>query len=102
MFVLSPHGNGLDCHRTWEALALGHIVVTPSSSLDTLYEGLPVVTIGSYDEITAENLDEWRRRFAGASSEHPKLNSRYWVEAMRGEAMKKAALLPGVQNLQVR
>lgn len=107
LFVLSPHGNGLDCHRTWEALALGHIVVTPSSSLDSLYEGLPVITIGSYDAITAENLDQWRRRFTGAGGEHAKLTSRYWVEAMRAEAMKKAtmkkaALLPGVQNLHVR
>lgn len=101
LFVLSPHGNGLDCHRTWEALALGNIVVTPSSSLDSLYEGLPVITIDSYDAITAENLDEWRARFTCASGEHPKLTSRYWVEAMRAEAMKKAALLPGVQNLQV-
>src|SRR5258708_18314805 len=27
-FVMSPHGLGLDCHRTWQALALGHIVLT--------------------------------------------------------------------------
>ena len=53
-FVLSPHGMGLDCHRTWEALALGHIVIVPSSSLDLLFEDLPVVKIKRWDDITSE------------------------------------------------
>ncbi len=33
-FVLSPHGNGLDCHRTWEALLLGCIPVVKTSAID--------------------------------------------------------------------
>ena len=44
-FSISPHGNGLDCHRTWEDLALGCIVIVKSSPLNSLYEGLPVVII---------------------------------------------------------
>lgn len=36
-FVASPHGNGLDCYRTWEVLALGAIPIVKSSSLDQLY-----------------------------------------------------------------
>ena len=26
-FVLSPRGNGVDCHRTWDVLAVGAIPV---------------------------------------------------------------------------
>jgi hypothetical protein len=86
LFVVSPHGNGLDCHRTWEALALGHIVVTPSSSLDSMYEGLPVITIDNYDAITEENLMEWKSRFADWSGNGAKLTSSYWVDVMRRAA----------------
>lgn len=59
-FVLSLRGNGLDCHRTWEALYLGSIVITRASSLDPLFDGLPVVRVKSWDEICDPgNLARW-------------------------------------------
>ena len=80
--VLSPHGGGLDCHRTWEALALGHLVVVPSSSLDPLFEGLPVVAVESWREVTPEALARWLSApRAAAGSE--RLTSRYWLARMR-------------------
>jgi len=85
-FVLSPHGTGLDCHRTWEALALGHIVLTPSSSLNQLYEGLPVIPLTSWDEITPENLRRWLAAAAQGERFHPQLTSNYWIEKMRATA----------------
>lgn len=64
-FVLSLAGNGLDCHRTWEALYLGSIVVTKSSSLDPLYAGLPVAIVENVtDLLDSGNLDRWRRELA--------------------------------------
>jgi hypothetical protein len=48
-FVVSTHGNGLDCHRTWEALYLGAMVITKKSSLDSLYINLPVIIIDTWD-----------------------------------------------------
>ena len=42
-FVISLPGHGLDCHRTWEALALGATVVTVHSPLDALLERYRVV-----------------------------------------------------------
>jgi hypothetical protein len=80
--VLSPHGGGLDCHRTWEALALGHLVVVPSSPLDRLFEGLPVVTVSDWDQANSRNLAWWLSASAGATPEGP-LTSRYWIERMR-------------------
>ena len=55
-FVISPPGNGLDCHRTWEALYLKSYPVVLSSTLDPLYENLPVVVVNSWDEVTEEFL----------------------------------------------
>ena len=84
-FVLSPHGMGLDCHRTWEALVLGHIVLVPSSSLDSLFADLPVVCLASWSEITAENLRKWQSRFASGTGNEEKLRSHYWFKRMRSE-----------------
>jgi hypothetical protein len=87
-FVLSPHGMGLDCHRTWEALALGHIVLVPSSSLDPIYSGLPVVPLRSWDEINQVNLQKWLTQFSRTSIIREKLTSNYWIEKMRQSARR--------------
>ena len=85
-FVVSPHGNGLDCHRTWESLVLGNIVIVKRSSLDPLYEGLPVVIVEEWSEITRENLLRWHAQHSAAFEQpqvREKLTNRYWIEHMR-------------------
>ena len=85
-FVLSPHGVGLDCHRTWESLALGHIVLVPSSSLDPLFEGLPVIPLKDWNEINAENLRKWLSMGPLSRATKEKLTSDYWIDQMRSNA----------------
>lgn len=92
-FVLSPHGVGLDCHRTWEALACGNIVLVPSSPLDCMYEGLPVIPVKDWREITSSNLDLWLDRYCGCKIDEEKLTSSYWVKKMRAKAREKINLL---------
>ncbi len=96
-FVLSPHGMGLDCHRTWEALVLGHIVLVPSSSLDPLYEGLPVIPLRNWHEINPANLQKWLTKFHGRTTIHEELKSSYWIEEMR-ERAKHALLADGTRK----
>lgn len=63
-FVLSAPGNGRDCHRTWELLYLGTIVITKTSSLDSMFEGLPVVIINDWKEIKDKrNLKKWLQQY---------------------------------------
>lgn len=63
-FVISTVGNGLDCHRTWELLYLGTIVITKTSSLDDLYDGLPVVIVKDWSEVgDKENLTKWLQQY---------------------------------------
>jgi len=85
-FVVSPHGNGLDCHRTWESLLLGNIVIVKSSSLDSLYTGLPVVIVADWSEITESNLSRWHAEHApafGRPEMAERLTNEYWIERMR-------------------
>ena len=55
-YTISTHGNGLDCHRTWEIILLGGTVVTKTSSLDRLFKDLPVIIVKDWNECTMENL----------------------------------------------
>ena len=91
-FVLSPHGMGLDCHRTWEALALGHIVLVPSSALDPLYAGLPVAILKSWSDITPDNLRKWLLQYRGYKGLDERLKTSFWIEKMRATAESRAAL----------
>ena len=85
-FVVSPHGNGLDCHRTWESLVLGNIVIVKRSSLDPLYEGLPVVIVDDWREISPDNLLRWHAQHQGAFQDpavQERLTNQYWIAHMR-------------------
>ncbi len=59
VFILSPFGGGMDCYRTWESLMAGHIIITQNSPLNELYDGLPVVIVNDWNEITYDKLLEW-------------------------------------------
>lgn len=77
-FVISPHGNGLDCHRTWEALCLGCIPIVKSSGLDPLFEDLPVWIVSSWKDVTEENMKDKINEFVRRIFRYEKLNLGYW------------------------
>ena len=68
-FVLSPLGHGLDCHRTWEALVLGCIVVVETSPLDSLYRDLPVLILQNWadlnEEVLRKTVEDFKTRSFG-------------------------------------
>lgn len=57
-FVISPEGNGIDCHRHYEALIMGAIPIVEYSALVAFkYQGCPVLyTKNYYEDITIERL----------------------------------------------
>ena len=82
-FVASPHGNGLDCHRTYEALIMGCIPIVKTSSLDQLYldNKLPVLIVKEWTDIDKELLIRFSQKFEGKShlfAENPSLTVNYW------------------------
>jgi hypothetical protein len=85
-FVVSPHGSGLDCHRTWEALVLGNIVLVKSSSLDPLYAGMRVQVLNDWNEITPANLRRWLDQHKDSLALDRYLENSYWISKMRSVA----------------
>jgi len=84
-YTLSPTGNGLDCHRTWEALIVGSIPILKSSCLNPLLEGLPVVVVDDWSIIDEAFLlnqySELNQRFSDAAIQ--KISYEYWHEHIK-------------------
>ncbi len=77
-FVLSPRGNGIDCHRTWEALYLGSIPIVRTSNIDSIYKDLPVLIINEWEEVTQDYLNEAYRQIQAKTHNLDRLYSPYW------------------------
>jgi|694.fasta_scaffold00093_56 hypothetical protein len=85
-FILSPPGNGLDCHRTWEILYLGRIPILKNiGSLKKLYSNLPVIFIDKYEEITEDFLLNKKNELKNKSFNYNKLKFSYWKNLIEQE-----------------
>lgn len=86
-FVLSPRGNGLDCHRTWELFLAGAILITKTSPLDQMYRdnNLPVVILQDWRELDVDlenKLKQWYDQYKHLTlmvNIFPKMKFSYWL-----------------------
>lgn len=57
MFVISPEGNGIDCHRHYEALLSGTIpIIEDNEHMRRKYINLPILYTKDYSEINEDYL----------------------------------------------
>lgn len=77
-FVLSPRGIGLDCYRTWETLYVGSFPVVKSSSLDSLFEDLPVLIVNDWAMINRAFLESAYQSMLTKKYDFSKLRFSYW------------------------
>jgi len=84
-FVASPLSNGLDAHRTWEALVLGCIPVIKKSPIAPLLENLPALIVDDWHEVTQERLDDYLNyyRLNKHMFKFDQLTLKYWVDRFR-------------------
>jgi hypothetical protein len=83
-FVLSPFGNGMDCHRTWEALCLGSIPIVKAPNFKKMFQDLPVLVVNDWKEINKELLDSTINTFKNTEFNYDKLTLKYWVNKIKG------------------
>lgn len=81
-FVLAPAGRGLDSHRVLEVLMLGRIPIVRWTPNVCAYEGLPVLRVRGWQDLTWEILqDAWHRLQSNVSSyQTNKLFMPYWKQ----------------------
>lgn len=85
MFVASPRGNGIDCHRTWEALLVGSIPIVESHFMYDSYAGLPIIQIDSWDEVLEKDfLQKAVVSICGKPIMLDQLQMSYWRNKIHG------------------
>jgi hypothetical protein len=79
-FVISPPGNGVDCHRIWESLYLRTVPIVLRNPALRHFEHLPILFIDSWTELTRKKLESiWEERFSTFNWEDIKeLSIDYW------------------------
>jgi len=77
-FILSPFGNGMDCHRTWEALCLGCIPILNAPNFKELFKNLPVLFVNDWKDVNQELLDKTIEEFKNITFNYDKLTLDYW------------------------
>jgi hypothetical protein len=78
-FAVSPHGNGYDCHRTWECLYLGVIPIVMTTIPMNFFSDLPILYVNNFNSITPEFLQEtYDRTFKNRIFNLEKLNISFW------------------------
>ena len=85
LFVASPRGNGIDCHRTWEALYAGCI---PIVERHFMYDGynLPIVQIDRWEDVDTplnEFIEQYKSGHAFANVEQ--LDVQWWFNKIQEE-----------------
>ena len=98
-FVISPHGGGFDCHRLWEALALGCIAIVKTSGIDRLYEDLHVLIVKEWTDINKKMLRETMERFKTRKFNYDKLLLSYWMTMIKSASTTPTLVNAPLDNL---
>lgn len=80
-FIISPEGNGIDCHRHYEALMAGCIpIIEDNSIIKEKYGNVPILYTRDYSEITKEYLEKIYDEYLDKKFNFSKLFINYWPE----------------------
>jgi len=82
-FVASPIGNGLDCHRTWEALYMGCIPIVEKHFMYDMLGNLPIIQVSDWGEVTSEWLEDTLQMFKKSRYDWNYLKIAYWTERIK-------------------
>ena len=78
LFVISPPGNGIDCHRIWEALYLGTVPIVEKSSAFRNFTDLPILFIDRWEDVTLDFVKAQIPYFYNHKFDLTKITLPYW------------------------
>ena len=80
-FCISPPGNGIDCHRTWESIYVGCIPIVLKTKENLMYyyfKNLPILFVDDYNVITVEFLNEQYEIIKNKNIDIDSIGLDYW------------------------
>ena len=85
-FIISPEGNGVDCHRHYEALMAGCIpIMEYNPIIIQKYAGLPILYTQTYQEITKEYLEIKYEEMKGHKYDFSRLFLNFYSDELQKE-----------------
>lgn len=88
-FVVSPEGNGIDCHRHYEALIAGCIpIIEYNDHIQEKYQGCPILYTKDYTEINKEYLTKKYNEMIDTEYDFSRLMLDYYDEEKIKEIKK--------------
>ena len=76
-YCISPLGNGVDCHRIWEAIYVGCVpIVEKHPILYDNFKELPIMFVNNYNNITNKYLEDEYHKFKDKNLDKSRLD--YW------------------------
>ncbi len=88
MFVASPEGNGIDCHRTWEAIYLGVIPIVTNKRFHMQFEELPMLIINDWSELSQYTEHDLLAIYTEKVKKSDDINiiwSKYWKKQIKNK-----------------
>jgi hypothetical protein len=87
-FVISPPGNGIDCHRTWEALIMGAIPIVMNTSILPVYDDQSVMIINNWQtDVNIDALNKYETQLINMMQSNKlkypkrsKVYAKYWMQ----------------------
>jgi len=75
----------MDCHRTWEALALGCIPIVKRNPICRLLVDLPVMIVDDWSEVRRDRMEHFLADFANRTFDFSTLLRDTWTRRFRGD-----------------
>jgi len=85
-FVISPEGNGIDNHRTWEALYVNSIPIVIKNMIYDHWKTLPILQVSDYSDLNEDILENFYKEKNKYSKEE--LDPSFWKEKILSEYNK--------------
>ena len=79
-FVLSPPGNGIDCHRTWEAFYNDTIPVIEKKYYLFQHLNLPVLVVDNIKDFLDLSIDDKIKKYNSINSQRKEqIYMKWWI-----------------------
>lgn len=99
-FAVSPEGNGIDCHRTWECLYIGVIPIVKKSITMNYFNELPILFVSNYENITESYLNKvYESQFKNKEFNLEKLNIDYWKNKIKNNLLANNEIIKNKKNI---
>lgn len=82
-FCFSPRGNGIDCHRTWEALYLRTIPILKKEYFMEEFSDLPILFIDDWKDLTEDFLYDKYEQMKKINYNLEKIKFSYWKKQIK-------------------